>query len=202
MAENKKSGNGITTLLIILILIGIAVLAYVAMMPTADNTTEKTVRTTTIEDVKKPSEFTDGLSNPNSTTRYPLNEFGEGIASIEVFNIDINNDQRRDRIIRTRYENGTAHFYYEYRIELNTDNGLVNITPNDFRTIEGADCALQKLQFEFKPEFQITKISRPWEDTWETPTGAVKTVFRLVGNEFKLMRTAHLPKVCDVSQLF
>ncbi len=147
-------------------------------------------------------EFSDGLGTPQTVTKGTLDETGGGITLTEVFEHDINNDGRPDRITRTRVENGTGHFYYEYKIELNSKNKMQNITPAGFRTTEGTDCALQKLQFRFKPDFHVTKISRKWRDTWQTPTMATKTTYTMVGDTLDVADIQQMKSVCDVSELF
>lgn len=147
-------------------------------------------------------DFDDGLRNADSVTRYTLDDFGAGVASREVFNIDINNDNRKDRITRTRVENGTDHFSIQYTIELNTVNGFTDITPDNFKTIEGAECSLQKFRFVFRPEFSITKISRTWSESWDTPTRAVRNVYTLAGGELRTSAPQQLKTVCNVSDLF
>ncbi len=147
-------------------------------------------------------EFDDGLRNPISQEEFPLDEYGEGVANIDVFRPDINGDGRADIITRTRNENGTAHFYYDYLVQLNTDNGLIDITPDGFRTTEGAECALQKLRFIFIPSFQIIKIGREWQETWTTPTIAKKTIYKIDGNAMKISSVEQMKKICNVSELF
>lgn len=148
------------------------------------------------------AEFDDGLKNPESVTKYPLNDIGEGLASVETFRIDINNDGLTDKITRSRQENGTSHFSYQYKIEINTGDGFVDITPDDFYTIEGAECSLQKIRFAFSPAFRAIKISRPWEDSWPTPTPAVRDTYSLIHDQIHHIETQDLPVVCDVSELF
>lgn len=147
-------------------------------------------------------EFHDGLGQPNATTEYPLDDVGAGLVQVDTFRYDINNDGRMDRIIRSRIENGTSHFSYEYTIKLNTVNGFIDITPPDFNTIEGAECALQKIKFSFTPTFRAIKISRPWHDTWTTPTAATIDVYGIDNNAIDLIDTSPMPIVCDVSELF
>ena len=147
-------------------------------------------------------EFSDGLGKPDSISKSSLDEFGAGIASVEIFNRDINGDGRADRITRTRVENGTPHFYYEYKIELNENGRYIDITPDGLRTTEGADCALQKIRFSFKPDFMVTKISRKWRDTWTTPTMATKTTYALQGNRLNVTDNVQLKEICNVSELF
>jgi hypothetical protein len=147
-------------------------------------------------------DFDDGLRNPASAQQPELDEFGEGIASIEIFEPDIDGDGANDRITKTRHENGTAHFYYEYKVELNADGGFKDITPQDFRTVEGSDCSLQKLRFVFIPSFQVVKIARDFEDTWITPAMAIKTIYKIDNGSLKTSRTQALKKICNVSDLF
>ncbi|MDR1826607.1 MAG: hypothetical protein LBQ49_02855 [Rickettsiales bacterium] len=137
--------------------------------------------------------FDDGLSDPTSKTEGQLDDTGAGIAGVETFNHAPNME-----ITRTRVEDGRAHGYYEYKITLDGRD----ITPDEFRTIEGADCMLQKFKFSFAPEFSITKISRPWEETWLTPTMAEKTVYILDDGELKASEPEELKQICDVTELF
>ncbi len=148
------------------------------------------------------SEFTDGLNNPYSFEKFPLDETGSGIEKKEMFAFDINNDGLMDRIVRTHNENGTAHFWDEYRIELNNNGAYINITPSGLRTTEGAECALQKVKFVFRPTFKVIKISRQWNETWDTPTMATRTVYELQGDKLVATSVRELKKVCDVSELF
>jgi len=147
-------------------------------------------------------EFNDGLGAPDAATTGELDEYGAGIAAIDVFNRDINSDGRIDRITRTRVENGTDHFYYEYKLELNTKNGYTDITPDGFRTTEGAECALRKLRFVFRPAFRVDTISREWSDTWITPTMATKTTYTFRHGELNASDAAQMRVVCDVADLF
>ncbi len=211
--NNNSQRGGITfyaTMAILLTAIG--VLAY---MLVARHNASKSDATTNIvspimsddqsvanDDEYGNGEFDDGLGRANSVTNGTLDEFGAGIAETSVFDRDINNDGRRDRITRTRIENGTAHFHYEYKIELNTPNGYVDITPDGFRTTEGATCALQKLRFYFKPDFHVEKISRPWQETWITPTMASRTNYTIKKDAFYASAPQQLRSVCNVSDLF
>jgi len=151
---------------------------------------------------KVAAEFTDGLGAPNSSFGADLDEMGVGIASTDIFDRDINGDGRPDRITRTRVENGTSHYYYEYKIELNNGAQYIDITPPDFRTVEGADCALKKIQFIFEPDFAAIVISRPWRDTWTTPTRATKTTYAISGGQMNISNATQMKTICDVSQLF
>jgi len=140
--------------------------------------------------------FDDGLRNPVSREELNLDEYGEGIAYIEIYAMNI--DGKSLKIIKSRYENGTNHFYYEYNIELDG----TNITPKNFRTVESADCSLQKFRFVTIPFFQAIKISRGWEESWINPTMAYKTVYNLIGGQLRPEPSAPLQKICNVAELF
>ncbi len=146
--------------------------------------------------------FVDGLTLPTSVENFPLDEFGAGLSNVSVFTYDINNDGRPDRITRSRIENGTSHYYDEYKIELNTPDGYQDITPDGFRTVEGTECALSKLKFTFRPDFYVVKIARNWQDSWVTPTMAHETVYRIVGDKLVATESKPLRVVCDVVGLF
>ncbi|MBD5400183.1 hypothetical protein HDR61_00325 [bacterium] len=146
--------------------------------------------------------FNDGLGHATASTEYPLDDVGAGLARRDMFRYDINNDGRMDRITRSRTETGTSHFSYEYKIELNTENGFVDITPPGFNTVEGAECSLQKIRFTFEPTFQAIKISRPWQETWITPTPATRDVYDIKNNMIELIDSRPMPTVCDVAELF
>lgn len=206
---NKLQRGGITfyaAMTILLVAIGILTYMLVMRRDTLESTTVTDVISPIMSDTTSVTndydEFNDGLGRPNSVTQGTLDEFGAGIAETSVFNRDINNDGRPDRITRTRIENGTPHFYYEYRIELNTPDGYIDITPDGFRTTEGATCALQKLRFYFKPDFHVEKISRPWQETWSTPTMASQINYTIKKNAFYAGASTQLRTVCDVSDLF
>ncbi|MBR5354828.1 MAG: hypothetical protein IK122_01735 [Alphaproteobacteria bacterium] len=147
-------------------------------------------------------EFSDGLTNPDSVTQYPLDELETGISEKSIYYIDINQDNKPDRITKTFFETGTAHSYYEYKIELNQNGKFVDITPKDFRTVNGADCDLQQIQFVFKPKFKVILISRELGETWLDATVAQKQVFQLSENKLKKTETKTLRKICDVRELF
>ena len=160
-------------------------------------------------DISKPvfvatvgTEFSDGLDNPVSVHTFEPNEFGEGVVEVATFSYDLDEDGRPDRISRARKENGTTHFQYIYKVELNDGQKMVNITPKDLVTVEGAECARQKIQFSFKPDFSITKISRPLGEDWNTPTQSTKTVYSLWNNKLHVVTTSEYKTVCDVAELF
>ena len=147
-------------------------------------------------------EFSDGLGSANTVTRGTLDEFGAGTESIDVFNRDINNDGKMDKITRTHIATGNDHDYYEYKIELNNNDKMIDITPKGFRTTKGADCALRLIQFHFTPTFGATIISRPFSDTWDTPSMATKTEYNLEQDKMTNRPTTKLNEVCDVTKLF
>lgn len=147
-------------------------------------------------------EFNDGLHDPISVHTFNPDEFGAGVVEVATFSYDINEDGRPDKISRARQETGTAHFRYVYKVELNDGEKMINITPKDLATIEGAECAMQKIQFSFKPDFSIIKISRPLGDDWNTPTQSTKTVYTLWNNKLHVATTSEYKTVCDVAELF
>ncbi len=147
-------------------------------------------------------EFSDGLRNPVSVHKFEPNEFGEGVVEVATFSYDIDGDGRPDRISRARKENGTAHFQYIYKVELNDGQKMLNITPKDLVTVEGVECAHQKIQFSFRPDFSIIKISRPMGEDWDTPTQSTKTVYSLWNNKLHVATTSEYKTACDVSELF
>ncbi|MDE5615896.1 MAG: hypothetical protein K2I81_03640 [Alphaproteobacteria bacterium] len=211
MNSNQRGSIAINIILVLLLAV-IAVLIFLLMsdgMPRYGRTigTEAPVH-----DSQRPKQipkapqksltFDDGLGRATSSTEYPLDDFGAGLARVDVFRHDINNDGRPDRITRSRVENGTDHFTYEYKIELNTDNGYMDITPDDFKTVEGAQCALQKIRFVFTPSFGVIKISRPWQDTWITPTVATRDTFSIIKDTIYHIDSQTLKSVCDVAELF
>lgn len=146
--------------------------------------------------------FFDGLESPRESAKYELDDMGAGIASADVYYQDINGDGVQDRITKTRNENGTAHYWEDYKIELNQNGRWRDITPEGFRTTEGAECSLKKIQFTFEPEFKVVKISRPWRDSWTTPSMATKTVYTIQDNELVAESTQKVGEVCDVAELF
>ncbi|MBO5740325.1 MAG: hypothetical protein J6R52_04670 [Alphaproteobacteria bacterium] len=152
------------------------------------------------ENVNTP--FTDGLIQAISIKKHEPDETGAGVTSTEIFAVDINNDGSLDRITKTHHESGTAHFWDEYKIELNQKGKYRNITPNGFRTTVGAECALQKLQFVFKPKFYVVKISRSWRDSWDTPSMATRTIYTIQNNKLIAGQPEQLESVCDVTELF
>lgn len=204
----KSERGSISMGVLLVFIIGLAVvLGYVLLNKDNANTDVTVVGTGAIDitynNTSAPSVgFTDGLNQPSSSETFPLDEVGEGTEKKEVFNVDINSDGLMDRIVRTHNENGTAHFWDEYRIELNNNGVYFNIAPSGLRTTEGAECALQKVKFVFKPKFKVIKISRPWDETWNTPTMATRTVYELRGNKLVATSVQELKKVCDVSELF
>jgi hypothetical protein len=155
---------------------------------------------TNIFPVRGDLDFDDGLRNPVSREQFVLEEFEVGVSLAEIYVVETGG--QRVRITKTRHENGTPHFHYEYRIELAAGDNFRDITPDGFRTIEGADCSLQKLRFTFIPALRVTKISRPWQDTWISPTTANRTVYSLDGGQLRPSAPVQLEKVCDVSGLF
>lgn len=204
----SQRGGTLVNVLLILMLAGVCALMFMMLKgdfrksgtttaidsPTMSQQSTVTKNTT--------GEFSDGLGTPDTITHGTLDEFGAGIESVAEFNRDINNDGQTDRITRTHVATGNAHDYDEYKIELNNNGKMVNVTPKGFRTTHGADCALRLIQFHFTPAFGATVISRPFVDTWDTPSVATKTIYTLNTNKMIQGDTTKQSAVCDVSDLF
>ncbi len=209
MKRSNQSGSMVLNILLIIMFIIIGVLIYILAggpIPKFGNVTGvQSPQMPTGSDaalIQNPRVFSDGLENPDFSEQYQLDEFGAGVSERDIFDRDIDGDGRRDRITRTRHENGTPHFYYEYKIELNKNGEFIDITPDGFRTTEGAECALQKLQFVFQPTFQVIKISRDWSESWDTPTMANRTVYEINNGQMPPGATTPLKVVCNVADLF
>jgi len=199
MYEQKNTGWIKILVITLLIVVGVFVF-YITNKTSSKNESidiENPILTT-----QNMGEFTDGLRDPVSVHTFEPDEFGEGVIEVATFSYDINEDGRPDRISRARKETGTAHFQYIYKIELNTGDKMVNITPKDLVTVEGAECAHQKIQFSFKPDFSITKISRPMGENWNTPTQSTKTIYALWNDNLHIATTTEYKTICDVSELF
>lgn len=199
----KIRGNTIT----VLIMLGMVVSVFVGYGLIHKNKNDvQTFGTAAVNITQKQKNraitFNDGLGKTKDKIGYKPDETGTGVTRIETFSFDINSDGQDDKITRIRHENGTAHFWDEYTIEINENNRFRTITTDDFRTINGADCALQKLKFVFKPKFQVIKISRPWVDSWTTPSMATQTTYELINNKMVMVETKKLSSVCDVTDLF
>ena len=124
---------------------------------------------------------------------------GEG----SIYYVDINKDGTKDKITKTFIETGNAHAYYEYKIELKSGDKYVDITPQNFRTTNGASCDLQQIKFSFKPKFKVTIISRGMGDLWNTPTMAYKQTFTLSSdNKMRASQKTQMRSICDVKELF
>ena len=144
--------------------------------------------------------FDDGLSAPDSILEYELDELQTGAAKAEIFNVDIDGDKIPDRITRITHSNISAYSYYEYELELDRNGVFVSI--GTFRTIDGAETSLQKVQFVFSPQFNIIVISRPFKDFFYTPTQAVKNVYELGASGLIMARTEQLSETDNVAELF
>lgn len=203
----SQNGNIAFNIMSILAVGAIIVLGYMLWTKNASKEQKKTDEYIPQPEQIKPkyepnNVFTDGLKNPTESTEYELDDTGAGVASTDVYYQDINGDGVQDRITKTRNENGTAHYWEDYKIELNQNGRWRNITPDGFRTTEGAECSLQKIQFVFKPKFEVIKISRPWRESWTTPSMATKTVYKMQGDKLVAESTQKVGEICDVAELF
>lgn len=187
----------------IIAVIALCVLGWVFYNLTSNKSvTQQTPSIFSDEIVQNSDEFSDGLNNPDSVTTYPLDEFETGISEKSVYMIDINNDGKNDRITKTFFENWNAHSYYEYKIELNKNGKYIDITPKNLRTVNGADCDLQQIQFVFKPKFKVIMIYREMGDTWIEPTMATKRIYSFDGDTLNPSYDKNLRTICDVKELF
>lgn len=166
-------------------------------------TDEKSVPVFSDEIISYYHRFSDGLYNPDTVTNYDIDDFDIGVSQRDVYYIDINNDNIPDRITKTFFDTADAHSYYEYKIELNNGKKYVNITPKNFRTVNGATCDFKQIQFIFKPEFKIKVISREMGDTWDTPTVAYEQDF-ILSSKNKIIASKKIKRqpICDVKKLF
>jgi len=206
MNTNKKSI--ITFLICSVVLTGSIVLSI--FNKKHENTAKKKYTENTIVAYNKSSKtimqsenfFSDGLPSPDSVVTYPLDEFESGIVEKAIFEIDINKDGKLDKITREFYETGNAHAFYKYKIELNNNGSFLDITPNNFQTINGGECDLKLIQFNFDHKFTVTVIYRELEDTWNNPTTAYKQVYNLSNKNLVSTKIDTLKSVCDVKELF
>ncbi len=196
-----QKNNGWIKIVIIIVSIMIGIFIFYKLNKPRTEITSTNEGEHVIETVEG-ADFTDGLENPVSMHNFQPDEFGEGVVEVATFSYDIDGDGRPDRISRARRETGTAHFQYIYKVELNNGEKMLNITPKDLFTVEGTECAHQKIQFSFKPDFSITKISRPMGEDWDTPTQSTKTIYTLWNNKLHIAETSEYKTVCDVAELF
>lgn len=198
-----NKSNNIILFLSVIIILGIGFIAYKKYVQSSNSSESNVIINANYDDAKIKSDgFSDGLPEPNSVMNYPLDEFGMGIAQKQIYHIDINQDGQPDKITKTFVETGNAHSYYEYKIELNQGNKYIDITPNNFKTTNGADCDLQQIQFSLKPQFGATVVYRELGDFWNQPTMAKQKKLILVGNTMQESESKKLKPVCDVKQLF
>lgn len=206
-----QSGNNVLrNILTIILLLVIAVLVYILSQKNMNDTDVSNIGVTSPVVSSAPRDtipydfdrFNDGLAKPNAQTKNAPDEFGVGVTDVRIYNRDLNNDGRPDKITRTHIENGTSHFTNEYKIELATDIGYIDITPDNLKTVEGADCALQKLRFYFDPVFMIEKIGRNIGEDYVTPTMAYKTIYKMIDNQLVQISQTPITEICDVSELF
>lgn len=202
------------TIATVLLLVVIGILIYVLTRPAPYSAqdfsrgvgspivADKTARTPQADITADFDKFDDGLSHPSAETQNAPDDFGVGVTNVRVYRRDINNDGVPDRITRTHTENGTSHFTNEYKIELASDGGWVDITPDNFKTLEGADCAIQKLRFYFDPAFTVEIIGRNIANDYITPTMAYRTVYQMTDNRLIKISRTPIAEVCDVSGLF
>lgn len=198
-----KKSNSIILFLSVLVFLGIGFVVYQKYFQSSASP-ETTISTNSIDDniTIKSDGFSDGLPKPDSVVNYPLDEFGTGVAQKQIYRIDINNDGQTDKITKTFVETGNAHSYYEYKIELRHGNEYIDVTPNNLKTTNGAECDLQQIQFSLKPQFSAKIIYRELGNYWNQPTVAKQKKLTLIGNKIQESEIKTLKSVCDVKVLF
>lgn len=194
-------------LVIMIVIIGILMGVLIFNKKDANVSQADSVTTSTTPDYQNPDVisttdgFDDGLGRADNI-KTPAPNADSDVDNIAVFMRDINNDGITDRITRTHHATGNAHDWDEYKIEIKKDNYFDNITPDGFRTTMGADCALRKIKFSFRPQFSVVIVSRPFHDTWNTPSVAEKTTYSIKDDKLIHGTPQPLSAVCDVAELF
>ena len=199
---NNKKNTTIILLCVLAVLVGLVFFSLQKKTVKTQTETKVPVAETINVSDSDSNEFDDGLHNPTDFQKFAPDAYGAGVVERAEYSYDINGDGRPDKITRTRLDTETAHFSYIYKIELNKDGKMIDITPRDFQTIEGADCSRQKFRFSFVPAFSVVKISRPLGDTWNTPTASTKTTYGFWNEAIKPNSKMVYKTVCDVSELF
>lgn len=149
----------------------------------------------------KPKEFDDGLGNPEKIETFDWNKRSDGVVEIRTFMFDINGDKLKDKITKTRYENGTRLGFWGYKIEISNGNFWNDITPDGMNTAEGPDCDLQRIQFSFLP-FKVKKVWREIESDWDTPSMAFAINYEFKNGVLTGTQPQKVNVVCDVKVLF
>ena len=81
-------------------------------------------------------------------------------------------------------------------------NEYIDVTPNNLKTTNGAECDLQQIQFSLKPQFSAKIIYRELGNYWNQPTVAKQKKLTLIGNKIQESEIKTLKSVCDVKVLF
>ncbi|MCR4917636.1 MAG: hypothetical protein K5912_01685 [Alphaproteobacteria bacterium] len=200
----KKNISKWTGIVVLLVMVVVAVI-LVSKSNEKSNSKTNALGDFYQENSDKPQKtgFVDGLTNPETVTVFePDISTGGGIVEIAMYSIDINNDGVPDTITRTRENIPPVNVKYTYKIELNSGEQRVNVTPDGFQTVLGANCAVKKLMFSFEPDFSVTVIERPLGKTWDTPTKTTETVYTLWGNRMHIATQKQDKIICDVADLF
>ncbi|MGI5846084.1 MAG: hypothetical protein ACOX7D_02800 [Alphaproteobacteria bacterium] len=149
----------------------------------------------------KPKEFDDGLENPEKIETFDWGTRSDGVVEIRTYMFDINGDKLKDKITKTRYENGTRLGFWDYKIEIATGSAWKDITPDGLNTAEDVDCDLQRIQFSFLP-FKIKKVWREIETDWDMPSIAFIVNYELKNGVLVGTQPRKANVVCDVKVLF
>ncbi|MFA7188370.1 MAG: hypothetical protein WC137_02770 [Alphaproteobacteria bacterium] len=187
--------------IIIIISVGLLIYFYTAKKETQPKLGYESFQTQNQQQNIKAKEFDDGLDNPSKIETFDWGKSNDGITEIRTFLFDINGDKIKDRITKTRFENGTKPGYWGYKIEISNGGSWVDITPSGLMTAEGEDCDLQRVQFSFLP-FQVKKIWREIERDWDAPSMANMVNYEFVNGVLVGTSPQRINVVCDVKILF
>ncbi len=187
--------------IIIIISVGLLIYFYMAKKEAQPKPGYESFQVQNQQQNIKAKEFDDGLDNPSKIETFDWNKSNDGITEIRTFLFDINGDKIKDRITKTRFENGTKPGYWDYKIEISNGSSWIDITPYGLMTVEGEDCDLQRIQFSFMP-FQIKKVGREIEGDWDAPSMATIINYEFVNGALVGTSPQKLNVVCDVKILF
>jgi hypothetical protein len=119
-----------------------------------------------------------------------------GTTKKDTFFIDINNDSKKDKIIRGQFSNMVDILYTFYEIYLDNGERIA-----EFRTLEVYECFLGAYKFQFDP-FMLTKASRPFgEESWTQPTKAKIERYQIINDKLEKTSEAAAGTICDVREL-
>lgn len=159
--------------------------------------------------------FDDGLYKPWKVENGVLDQFGEGVISREIYKGVFGMQKIPYTIEKANIATNGRENFAEYKVVIHKKSGennatfsdhqkqvILDVTPQDLNTINGADCSLKRIKFGFDPSLTITVISRPFIDTWITPSMATMKRYTLKDNKMELIESKEIGVICDVTELF